>query len=609
MEKVSIKKFLWGIGAAVSTAIGVLGYYPLIPAVYGAYCNSATGTALFYIGLLIGMRYFLPLQAVFKYLIVIMVSYFGIRLYGWVNKSCSSIVAAIICAVSATVMNLSVSIFGQADAESIVLAFAEGALVLAFTFMISRASSYAESFRIDIREDSNGLLPDREEAFASAAESLSGIIAKANDLCADRQLYQPDKIQMEITGRLCAGCDGCAVCWTQESAMTDSIKKLADAVKMRMSQEKIVNERYVSNCPHYEKMVEAATEAFSRMELNEAWYRRLKENRRVIANQLDAMAKLMDDWINAENCIDTKRKLRLAKIKVCMKDAGFEAENVHIYETAQKRVCIKADVFTRHEGGIAAKKLVNAVAVAMGMKLRMAQGMRLIITEEVDTVVLYEENKLYALSGIATKKKTGSVVSGDSCGMFILDDGTYNVCISDGMGSGKHAQAESGLVVDLLEKLLEAGFRRETAISMMNSAMVITGDDESFSTVDFASIDLYTGDIEITKIGAAVSFIKRDKDVIMLDAFSLPAGVEISQESECIKNKLQNGDFLVMVTDGVLEYLHVADQKEKLREIISDTASENAGVVSQEILDRVLLNTGGYAMDDMTVITIGIWDK
>ncbi len=48
--------------------------------------------------------------------------------------------------------------------------------------------------------------------------------------------------------------------------------------------------------------------------------------------------------------------------------------------------------------------------------------------------------------------------------MFQLDDGMYHVCVSDGISSGKQAQAESTLVVDLLEKLLEAGFSRESAL-------------------------------------------------------------------------------------------------------------------------------------------------
>lgn len=50
-------------------------------------------------------------------------------------------------------------------------------------------------------------------------------------------------------------------------------------------------------------------------------------------------------------------------------------------------------------------------------------------------------------------------------------------------------------------------------------------------------------------------------------------------------------------------------QAGKLMDIIAGVKSDNAGVMAQEILDRVLLDTGGYAMDDMTVVAIGIWEK
>ena len=47
------------------------------------------------------------------------------------------------------------------------------------------------------------------------------------------------------------------------------------------------------------------------------------------------------------------------------------------------------------------------------------------------------------------------------------------------MGSGEAASRESEMVVELIEKLMEAGFARETAIRMMNSAMVLKGDHDS----------------------------------------------------------------------------------------------------------------------------------
>ena len=77
----------------------------------------------------------------------------------------------------------------------------------------------------------------------------------------------------------------------------------------------------------------------------------------------------------------------------------------------------------------------------------------------------------------------------------------------------------------------------------------------------------------------------------------------------CQETKLVNGDVLVMVTDGVLEYLHVKNPEEKISEMISMISTDNPEVLAQKLLEHVLLFNGGHAMDDMTVIAAGIWEK
>jgi stage II sporulation protein E len=165
------------------------------------------------------------------------------------------------------------------------------------------------------------------------------------------------------------------------------------------------------------------------------------------------------------------------------------------------------------------------------------------------------------------------------------------------------------MVVDLLQKFIEAGFRKEVAIQLMNSAMVLQGEEDSFSTLDYAMIDLYTGQLELIKIGGATTFIKRGNEVEMISEETLPAGADIHIEVESVKKQLRNGNFLVMVTDGVIEYLHVRNPKETLRDIIATIQTDNAGVLAEKILEQVLLCTGGHAMDDMTVLVTGIWEK
>lgn len=190
-----------------------------------------------------------------------------------------------------------------------------------------------------------------------------------------------------------------------------------------------------------------------------------------------------------------------------------------------------------------------------------------------------------------------------------MENGRYNICLSDGMGSGPAASKESDMVVDLMEKFMEAGFPTDTAIRMMNSAMVLKGDDESYSTMDYATVDLYTGKVELIKIGAAASFLKHKEEVTCLSSSSLPAGVYMQQLAKPQEAKMCHGDFLVMVTDGVLEYLHVKNPEEKLAEMISEINTDNAGGMARALLEHVLLFTGGHAMDDMTIIVTGIWEK
>ena len=111
------------------------------------------------------------------------------------------------------------------------------------------------------------------------------------------------------------------------------------------------------------------------------------------------------------------------------------------------------------------------------------------------------------------------------------------------------------------------------------------------------------------KIGGATSFIKRKKQVDMICDGTLPAGADVHMEVESVKKELDHGDFLVMVTDGVIECLHVRNPKETLADIIATIQTDNAGVLAEKILEQVLNCTGGHAMDDMTVLVTGIWEK
>ena len=177
------------------------------------------------------------------------------------------------------------------------------------------------------------------------------------------------------------------------------------------------------------------------------------------------------------------------------------------------------------------------------------------------------------------------------------------------MGSGMDACRESEIVVELLEQFLESGFTQETAARMVNSALVLKGREGMFSTVDICALDLYTGICSFLKAGAASTFIKRDHWVEVISSESLAAGLVQQIDFDTASRKLYHGDYLIMMTDGVLDALPLDREEETMKEIIMDVQEENPREVSRGILERVLGYSDYRARDDMTVLVASVLRK
>lgn len=618
-------KWMEGIGRVVCALLGmcssmvcVLGYYPLVPAFYAGCCLDQRKNILLYIGIFAGMGWCMPVGAMVKYVFVLLVTGVGIRFYRWANHRCSGWVAGVLAGLAVAVMNCSGVVFSTMDRQELMLGISEGVFAAGATVLIHYLYHMVAEFGATFQSRESVAVPEQNvyhrdgkiHALAEAVDELSVAFAAMGSTGDVMGHESVDLLQQEITGKLCAACDGCAICWEQkQSDLSVRFKRMLQAVIAHHPREEILEKNYIQDCPRYSWMVEEAIWAFSRMELNEAWYRRLRDNRRVIADQLDAMALVMQDWTKEKKNLDAQSRMLFARIAYEARERGLVAEQMHLYEDEQHRKSLTAVVTSKWGGAIPAKNYLKALERATGLALRLQKDTRTIFTKEPVNVTAYEDTPFYALSAVSAKARERTAANGDNFSLFTLNNGGYHICLSDGMGSGAAASKESEMVVDLIEKLMEAGFPRETAIRMMNSAMVLKGDNNSYSTLDFAGIDLYTGQLELTKIGAAASFIRTRKDVHCMSRASLPAGVDTDQVPKPQCEKLHNGDFLVMVTDGVLEYLHVKNPEETFADMIREIKTDNAGVLADTLMERVMLYTGGQALDDMTIVVTGIWEK
>lgn len=614
------KTLVWVVQELVclaSCAVAVMGYHLLIPGMFASQYTTKDRRRIVGIGLLLGLFLFAPAVTVVKYIIILMATAIGIRFYIWANRSCSSFVAGIIAALVSAVINCSGELFVPGEKYGLVLGICEGVLSVGITVVMAYIWNRMEHMKFHDWWEDNTLTPrknkeedEKLQNFATAVSGLSDAIGHWNQMQNTDMTENMGALEQEIMGNMCATCEGNMICLTNFGAQrTVSIQKMLRAVMEHRQRSDILKQEYVTGCPKYPGMVDEAIQAFGRIELNRSWYNRLVENRMVIAQQLDAMSELLTDWNKDEKPVIKKASGMIAKIAFEAKEKGLLVENVQLFENGRGRRSVRAVVCSKWGGGIPSERYARALEKALHRPMALGRNARAIITREPTEVLAYEDTVYHMLSGMATRKKDFSTVSGDSYGVFDNDKGKYYVCLSDGMGSGERARRESELVVELLQKLIEGGFSPATAIQMMNSAMVLQGDKDTFSTLDLSEVDLYSGDLTITKVGAAPTFIKRGEKVECLSAPSLPAGSRILDPAEPLHTTLGKGDFLVMVTDGVLEYLHVKEPEEKMCEIIASIRTDNATAMATTILNRVLLFAGNHAMDDMTVLALGMWEK
>ncbi|MCI9492157.1 MAG: SpoIIE family protein phosphatase [Lachnospiraceae bacterium] len=603
-------------GAAMVVSKGAFaGCYPLIPGFFAACYMEEVNRALLVIFTVFGMALFVPVQAMAKYTTVLLVTAAVIRLAEWANKRCSVYVGAGAAAASVFLIAMAGELLQVRNRETVWIGGLESILVCGMVVALSPILHYfLEGGILAVREAEAGqTAPEHGEKLQTYAKSFNGLSQIFSQMERFKNNFEPEemgKMQQEIAGKICMSCSQCAICWQEESSpMYELFYRMFHSIEKRGSAEEEVHQELSGYCPYSDSIIEEAVGVFEKAKLNLSWYNRLLENRGVIAEQLDAMAYIMEDCAREYKDISGKEGRLLGAVKYRVKERGIVAKEMHLYERHNGKMSLQMRAVSKWGSCVPVKEL--AKAVSQGLRRDMVPGryVRTMVGKDEAFLTFEEDTLFHTLQGVARLTKDNAQVSGDSFSFLELEGGECVMALSDGMGSGIRACKESEMVIELIEKFLEAGFKKETAIRMMNSAMVIQGEEGIFSTVDMAAMDLYTGMCEFYKIGAAATFIKRGGAVECISSGSLPAGMFHQLEIDRASRQLQDGDFVVQVTDGVLDDLHVPSPEETMEEILETIETNNPGQMAKQILERILLFTAGKVPDDMTVLVAGIWEK
>ena len=339
------------------------------------------------------------------------------------------------------------------------------------------------------------------------------------------------------------------------------------------------------------------------------WRRKLLENKSLMAEHLQGMAQIMSDVADEARHCEPVGERRFRQIAHAFKEIGVQIRNLYLIENESGRMEVSISLKNIKKNTLSSEETGDLLSVLLNIRLVSAGDNPFFVADDWKTFYYVEEACFHVLTGVAVAVKETERISGDNYAFFETGAGNQTAVLSDGMGSGEKACADSTMVVELMQKFLEAGFQVETAIQMINSSLVSGEENANMSTLDLCSIDLYSGECRFVKVGSASSYIKRQHLVDRISAGNLPMGIFQKPDMEIISRRLMDGDYVIMLSDGILDALSQGIGEEMLTEIIGSSNLKNPGEIANFILNFCIHQCRGHIRDDMTVMVIGIWKK
>lgn len=456
------------------------------------------------------------------------------------------------------------------------------------------------------REDVRALANDKIGDFADAFKRLSRSFSEGGPKSFEVSPEEIEEIYEELSEKVCRDCANCKFCWDKH--LEETRDNFYSIIYQAFEDESAaaVSPEFGRRCIRLNDCLEHALERIAVAKMNLGWRNRMAENREVMARQMmevsDALRSFTLELYEPGELPDNERKKIIAELKkegirirqISMKRRRGRLEIVFVGSCRGRHCLTKTDI---------------AKALSRGAGVRMCPGRetRNVLADAEVRMFFQEDTKYKALTGFARVAKAGENVSGDNYSFMELSSGELFMILADGMGSGEVAYRDSGGFLEVLGCLMEAGFEKKSALRMLNTLFVMNFDGRTFTTLDMVSLDLHTGVCEFIKSGAAATFIKRGMRVDTICSEALPVGVDMEAESDVAMTRLEEGDMVIMVSDGVIDGFDRAHAN--IEHLIENMACQNPNDVANQILMNALAGSAREAADDMSVLAAGLWLK
>ncbi|MBM7614794.1 stage II sporulation protein E [Alkaliphilus hydrothermalis] len=468
--------------------------------------------------------------------------------------------------------------------------------------IIHSSRSYGDEMKKRIYEK----LSDFSQTFSDLSVTFENMAERVEAFGQD----DLSKLIEKMAEGVCRDCGMRRNCW--ESNFYNTYQGMSDLLVLIDTREQLdsksLPDQIKKRCVRPKAVIEKMITLYDLSRVNMIWRKRLLEGKELVGEQLKGMAngiQSLAEELNSEIVFDTELE---DSIYVELDKAGLSVNRLLVSTNEKGKLEVTIERRPCYGREDCVENYIPVISRAVGYQLsKKNHKCNNPHSHGSCSFTLVEANKYAALTKVARATNEGNLLSGDSYTFMEIKNNEFLVALSDGMGTGEKAHLQSSATIAMLEKMMEAGFRQEMTIKTINSMLMLKSSEEIFSTIDMTTIDLHEGRAEFAKIGSAPGYIKRsDGKVEVINPASLPIGILSDIDVEQNYKNLQDGDFIIMISDGIIE-VNKEEGEDWVVKYLKESVTRNPQELADKILHQALQYTGNKPEDDMTVLVTKVW--
>lgn len=425
------------------------------------------------------------------------------------------------------------------------------------------------------------------------ANSIGDIRKKAEKLSFALEKKNPENnLSITVCDRVCSDCRGNMRCWENDFDKTsDSFDKAKKLTLINGELSENMLPETLSSCYRRNALAKEFTNAFRERNITINTKRRFREMRGILFESLDMTENLLSSLSSdIGNFGITDKRLSDETKKYLIKNGALNVVATAFTDSFGKTFI--NGYFSGKEPDKAdfSDKLSDFSDIDFSLPVfSYADGLVSFSMEEKPKFSVD-----FSVSSVSSEK---GEQSGDTTRSFYDGKGSFYMILSDGMGRGNRAAIDSIFSSSSIEKLLSAGADFSSAARLINSAMQVKSEDESFAAVDFVKIGLNGGETEVMKLGGSTAFCYSKGAVKKLSSSSFPIGILKDLSPEKFSLKLRENDILVLTSDGISEETYPF-----ITEILRRSSKLSADAIGEKIMSAQ--KSFSSALSDDTTVAV-----